>query len=214
MNILDFLPWVLVDAPGCPDIVAQRAVVDAAREFCEHTNAWNVLTDPIILIDRSASYDLDVPTDGEIVKVMAVYGPLRPLVAKSLNDLGRIMPNWQSATSALPLYFNSAGGRTQVTVYPTPLLANRAKVTPRVVYKPSLLAATLPDDLVSDCREALVDGALARLMLNANKTWSNPQLAGVHSQRFGLAMEDKRMQVLLDNTEGSVNVQPAAPFGL
>ena len=88
MNITDFLPWILGDVPGCPDIVAQRAVVAAAKEFCEGSNVWNVLTDPIVLVDGLAGYDLDIPTDAEIVKVMAVYGPERRLIAKTLDEIG------------------------------------------------------------------------------------------------------------------------------
>jgi hypothetical protein len=50
--------------------------------------------------------------------------------------------------------------------------------------KPSTSAAGIDDDIFNEYREAIVHGALSRLMLSPKKPYSSPPLATYHQQQF------------------------------
>jgi hypothetical protein len=214
MTLDDFLPLLLVDVPDVPDVSAKRAILDSAIEFCGETNAWHEVQDPFTLIDNQDIYDIEAPTDGAVARVMALWGPTRPIVPKSMAQISHLIPGWQSATSSLPLYFNSAPASSQVRVFPKPLQANRAQLTPRVAYKPAMFASTLDDALVADYYEAICLGARARLHAQVGKLWSSPQMATALAQAFTAKIIDTRIAMTFDRAPAQLSIEPARPFGM
>jgi hypothetical protein len=214
MTLDDLLPRLLVDVPSCPDFTAKLALVDAAIAFCEKTNAWNEIQDPFTLIDGQDIYDIDVPTDAQVARVMSVWSATRPLIPKTMAQITALMPNWQSAVGSAPLYFNSSTSSTQVRVFPKPMQALRAPLTPRVAYKPTLAATTLDDQLVNDYLQPLLIGAKSLLMLQRNKPWSDPQMAGLLAQGFAEAITEARIDITHERVESDIVATPGRPFGL
>ena len=73
-----YLPEVLVDVPGCPDIVAVNAVRNAAIDFCEKSQVWQYdFTAKVSLVAAQAVYALTPPT-GARVNMVTYLGFLAP----------------------------------------------------------------------------------------------------------------------------------------
>lgn len=214
MLLDDILPHILVDAPGCPSPVARRALLNAAIEFCDFTHAWNEIQDPITLIDNQHTYDVDLPTGAAVALVMSIAKPSGEIHPRTMDQVKAWLPDWQTASSTSPTVFASPSSKSQVRLFPTPKDAQRLRVTMRVAYKPTITATELPDDLVNDHLEALVHGALTRLMAEPGKAWSNPGLVGYHRDQFELAKNNTRADQLSENVSSETRIEPARPFGL
>ncbi|MEO8296347.1 MAG: hypothetical protein ABI574_00925 [Burkholderiales bacterium] len=208
MKAADLLPRLLVSVPGCPDVTAVLALVDAAIDFCRETNAWNEFQDPITLIDKVGAYDLEAPSDARPLAILGAWVSGRELVPKTTAQLNLVMPDWQTALGSEPVFFNSGTSNQSVRVFPIPMGARKAKLTLRVSYTPTMAATTLPDELVADHHEALISGALARLASTPGRAWSNPGLAGYHQGMFDTKKIDARINLFHDNTPGTVTVTP------
>lgn len=208
MNTADLLPYLLAEVPGVPDVTAKQALTMAAIEFCRETQAWSELQDPIAVIDKIHTYDLEPVTGASIVTVKQVWAADRELVPVTLAKLVEVMPNWQTAQGSDPVYYNGAADWSSIRIFPTPINANRQKLTLRVAYQPSLTATTLPDFLVNVYLEAILSGAKARLMLMPQKAWTNPELGGYHKGLFDAAIVQSRIDDMHERHPGTITVRP------
>lgn len=208
MLIDDILPQLLIDAPECPDPVAARALIQSAGEFCRDTMVWNIFPDPVPLVDEQAVYTIVVPAGSRAVAVMAAWVNGRELKPKTLAEISRTLPGWQTATGSEPVLFNSQQGEDSVRVFPIPLQAAGAPLLMRVAVEPTDAATELPDTLMAPYGEAVIQGALARLMLQPRKPWSNPDLGAFNGTRFASAKTEARIKVLHDGAPGSLRVAP------
>lgn len=59
---------VMVTVPGCPDMVVDRALARAARQFCSDTHAWRVTTEPQPVIQGLREVQLGTPTNTSILR--------------------------------------------------------------------------------------------------------------------------------------------------
>lgn len=212
MLIETLLNQLLPDMPGCPDITAINALRNSAIELCKETFCWNVIQDPFQLADLQSAYDIDVPTDAAVVRLMEVTMAVGPLLPKTMVEIGLLLPGWQSAQSSRPIYYNCAPAPTTIRVFPTPMNALRQTVTLRVAYQPTLSAETLPDTVVNDQFETLLDGARARLFAMPGRAWSNLPLVDFYNTRFAAKKCDLRISQIHENVVGSLSVQ-SRPFG-
>jgi len=212
MDIADLLPELLVDAPECPDATARAAILGAAIELCNDSLVWNEIQDPIALIDEIPTYDIDTPSQAEVVAVMGAWLPSGPLLPKTLSEIVQMYPNWQAASSPSPEYYNNVPGNSTIRVFPIPVNAQRAPMTMRVAYAPIRTADELPDALVRAHQELLMRGARARLMLQPRKPWSDARLGAFNAELFAAGKVDERIKVTHDGTPGSMTVK-AREFG-
>lgn len=212
MDIDDLLPQLLPEVSGCPSAIARNAIRNAAIEFCRDTHAWNLIQDPTTLIDLQHTYDIDVPEDAKVAAVLAIWDAVDKLRSKTMSEIEEALPDWQTARSPRPLYFNSSSGDGTVRLFPTPYLSQRARVTMRVAFVPTRTATTLDDDMVEDNFEVLMAGAKARLMAMPG-AWANPQLAAFNGGRFEAGKVDARIKVLHEGVVGSLYAKPRR-FGL
>lgn len=63
---------VLVAAPGCPDMVAERVLARATRQFCMDTHAWRHTTPDVPVFKGHREIWLDVPRDTTIQRLFWV----------------------------------------------------------------------------------------------------------------------------------------------
>jgi hypothetical protein len=208
MKTADLLPYLLAETPAVPDVTAKQALTLAAIEFCRETLLWDELQDPITVIDKVHTYDLEAPTDAGIVAVKQVWAADRELVPVVLAKLVQVMPNWQTAQGSDPVYYNTAADWSTVRIFPTPMNANRQKLVLRVIYQPTVTSTTLPDFLVNNYLEALLSGAKARLMAMPQKAWTNNDLAAYHKGLFDAAIIQARIDSIHERSPGTVTVRP------
>lgn len=212
MNISDFLPFVVNDLPNCPSIIAKQGVLLSATEFCQRTLCWSEFQDPILLVNKTAEYDLEAPADAYVYQVRNVYLGGRELTPVSMAELQDRLPDWNTATGSEPNFYNRISGRSTIRVFPTPVDVQKgAEMLMRVCYTPVFSASTLPDFLFTHYMDPVVAGAKSRLMLSPGTSYSNPELAAVNRTVFENAIVNAVAESLHEGVIGSVTAR-AIPF--
>ncbi|MET3134957.1 hypothetical protein AAKU55_005260 [Oxalobacteraceae bacterium GrIS 1.11] len=202
-----FIPHILPSVLACPDFSIRSAIIEAAIEFCGDAGAWTETLDPIHMSAGTHSYELDVPKDARALVVKNVWARNGALVAKTMDDIAALMPDWQSAQGT-PAYYNQQDW-DELRVYPTPGDGDAGgTLSVRASLAPTRGASTLPNFLVERHFQTIVAGALARLMLVPGQGWSNPQLAAYFKNEFRLACANAKVELFHDRVACNLRVAP------
>lgn len=212
MKIEELVKYVQPEVPGCPDPNIERAIVFTADEFLRYSHAWNVTSDPFVLEDGVSDYDIDIMPGSLPISVSKVWTQSLELAPVTMDQLALVLPNWQTATSTEPRYYNMVKGFGTMTVYPIPAEPLTTQLTVQAVYTIKNTSTTVPDQIVDHYLETISAGAKARLMLMPGVAWSNPQLAAMYRQQFAVGMSNARIETMKSRTPGSMRVRPIA-FG-
>ena len=210
MNIEALHTYVLPELPGAPDVLVSQALLLATIEFCVESLAWELIQDPVSVLDKQNELDVEVPRDARIVLVKDVWMANRRLLPVTMAELQERLPDWQTATGSDPAYYNASIDWKTIRIFPSPLNANRAKLTMRVALAPELAAKTIPDELGIKYLDALCSGAKARLMLMPDKAWSNAQVGMYHRRIFDDGVTKAKVESFLDRVQGQTAVRPVA----
>lgn len=208
MTLEEFYPYILVEAPGCPDPLINLNLVAAAIEFCTKSLAWTAFTTAIPLVEAQSDYVITAPADAQALMARDVWVDGSRMVAKTADELAQVLPNWQTDTGTTPAYYNSAAARGSIRVYPKPVGVTTQALTMRAAFIPTPAATALPDFLGQYHMEAIASGAKARLLNMPNVQWSNIALGVYHRQIFDNAIVDARIVELHDRVQGSMTVAP------
>lgn len=209
----DLLPQLLPEVAGCPDATARQALLNAAIEFCRHSGAWDEVQEgAVTLRDGKSVYDIDADGDARVLLIKRVWHQWGELVPKSQAELGLVLPNWQTAQSNVPVYYNAGDDGQALRVYPIPVNSQGLKLSLRAAFVPRMDAQLLPDRLINEWFEPLLSGAKARLMAMPKRAWSEPQLAAYHRGLFESAKTDARIAADADGAQASGRVR-VRPFG-
>lgn len=195
-----FLPRVVAAAPGLPDVAAQSYLRDAAIRFCE-ASGW--LEREAILPMARGVYDYPVvPADCErVVRVVAV-------------SIRRHIPHegWHDERNFDPrrdVLEDGCGFRIEALETPDVSVwidregdaCDRLRV--RYVAAPTHDACRLDARLAEEWGQALVDGALADLLLLPEQPFSDPRLAAMYRGKFDAAILRARTRRLRGRTGGA-----------
>lgn len=182
MKSLDaFAPNIRLYAPGVADPTMYFAIRQAAIEFCERTRLWRYEDDFAVTADDCES--ILAPNGSEIHEIEAVFFNGVELDPKSTSWLDDHMRGWrQGELSGLPKYFTQTEPNT-IRLVPQ----EAGTVGLHVWLKPSQYADELPDWMVDQHRETIAFGALARVLLIPNQSFTNPELGAA----FGSAFQGK-----------------------
>lgn len=201
INLRQFLPLVMPHAPGCSDFAATFNLRLAAIEFCERTLCWRHMTTVPINRDGRA---LTAPPYAAIHRIeSAVFNGETKLEPLQFSDVDE--KTFEDTAGTPPKYITQAQYNT-VRILPY----KEGTLTLSLFLKPvngSEIAEDI-DGIVSDAydvvpefiykmhAEQIAAGALARLLVQPNKPWSDTNKAMFYTQRFEQAM-DKHFSVSL-----------------
>lgn len=217
-----FLSGILIDVPGCPDLLVEREVRNAAIEFCRRSFAWRQQLDPIAVTANVGTYSLESPMmEARVVKIYsailttlsadpAIAAPsVKKLHSKTVQDLDSACPGWRLSQSP------SASSHIAETTFFTQESADTILLAGMPVVDGTLqiLGALVPlrtasgmDSWVSEqYYEAICHGAKARLMAIPHKPWSEPNLSVWHTGEFDKAISGA-------NVEASTAFQADSPI--
>lgn len=172
------LPLVLPFAPGCPDLIAEEEIRNAAEEFFDRSKAWRVWTADQDTIANQADYLPTLPANTRLVK----------LIAAKLDglDLG-IDDSEGDVSTGLPLAAYTYD-MANVTLWPAPTSAGQ-KLKVNLALTITSAATGLDDNLFNAYRLQIADGAIARLAAHEDKPYSNPGKAGMHGGKFNESID-------------------------
>jgi len=164
---------------GCPSVTIERAVLNAAIDFCLRTHAWQLALDSASVDASDFPYEIPTPTDAELHRVLTVIAgdvALQPVAADSLDAEGV----WREIEGPPRVWLME--DQDNLIIHPLPSVSVDLLV--RASFKPSRTAISIPDFLASDHYETIQSGALSRLLMMPKREWTDINLGAVHAQKF------------------------------
>jgi hypothetical protein len=201
-----FIPHILPSAIGCPDFSVRSAIVEAAIAFCTESHAWTETLDLLYLSNGTHSYELDLPKDSRAVLVKNVWCANGELAPATMEHILAAIPTWQTARGT-PRFYNQLNWE-ELRIYPIPNNPASSALTVRAALAPKRTATTFPDSFADRNFQAIVAGALGRLLLVPGQAWSNAQLGEYYKSEFRLAVGSAKVELAHDRVVGSTRVAP------
>lgn len=172
----DFYPWVLPSVPGCPNPTLDLHIRQSAIEFCRRTLCWVRTLDPVEANGMDIRFDLDLPSQTQGVKLMAV----------AVNGLEYLLVDTQRG---LQLVRQGSGAdfsftQDKLTLDVHPLRQRGDSIEVDMALAPSFNAGSIETDVASPHIQEIAQGALATLQMMAGVAWSDPGLAAVNRAVF------------------------------
>ena len=172
----DFYSWVLPSVPGCPNPTLDLHIRQAAIEFCRRTLCWVRTLDPVEANGMDIRFDLDLPSQTQAVKLMAV----------AVNGLEYLLVDTQRG---LQLVRQGSGAdfsftQDKLTLDVHPLRGRGDSIEVDMALAPSFNASSIETDVASPYVQEIAQGALATLQMMAGVAWSDPGLAAVNKALF------------------------------
>lgn len=166
----DLLPSISLFAPGAAIPAVYFAVRQAAIEFCERTRLWRFADEFEV---ASADDDpLLAPSGSVIHEIEEVRFEGQKLAPKTTRWLDDNCLGWRENTyTGTPAYVTQTEPNVLFLVP-----RGTGTVSLSVWLKPAQDADDLPDFIVDQYRETIAHGALARLLLIPNQSFTSPEM--------------------------------------
>lgn len=193
---------------GCPEPTVDQAIMDAAIEFAEKSQIIFTQEAPIPLVDGRATYYVFPEFGLDLDMVRAVHCGTRELIRLTPNSQHDNVPDWRTSMSSEPTHYSTFTSSGEITVYPKPTSVNGATLRVQATWHPSMTATSFPDEMGKKYFKEIAEGAKAKLMMMADRKWSNPQLAIVCERKFEDGALDARIRALHGNAAGTITARP------
>jgi hypothetical protein len=184
----DFLPDVLVHVPGCPDPVAEHALLRAAQEFFETTRLWMEWLREQYTVAGLMDYPRVLPNQADLVRLERATLNGRQIEVRSEEDLPA---DWQTYPQTVCTGVHTTD---RETLYLVPSTQDGQVLLVQASLKPSDDATGVEDHLFAHHAKHIACGAVAALKYHAEKTYSDPANAIVYRAKFEDAMNTVEFQ--------------------
>ena len=206
VNIDELLNEVLSEAVGCPIYTARDRIRWAAIEFCKQTG-----------VSVETTSELDIEADEDIIELPSPSVSVRPwqvVWMKTTN--GTVWPQdrrslveqnakHEGLSGEFPLsYVRLAYNRVQFI--PKPDIATAEALTIHCSYIPQRDATRIDAILIDEYRDAIVHGALYRLLKMSREEWADPSEAKERLTWFSIAQSEARALADKDFSTGEQTV--------
>lgn len=178
MKYSDLFVYVLTEAAGCPEFTAERAIRDAAIDFCARTDLYRAEPMTLIAVPGISEYTLDAPTGTEPNHVAAVLRNGRPLQKMVFDDAYMLI---EQSDRSPPTYF-AQYDNASLLLGPKPAVKESLKVLYSL--KPTQSSTSIPDTVGIENRETIIHGALFRLNMMAGQPWANGNAAQANNTLY------------------------------
>lgn len=199
-----FFPRLLPSVIGCPEPLAQQALLDSAIEFCGRSLAVTTTLDAVTLTAGIASFEVETPTNTTIAQVLNLWYDGRELDAAPYSEATAI-----ASADGEPRYYygEDIDEVFNITLMPAPDRTVRSGVIVRAALKPTRSATTVHNILFERYAPAIVDGAMAILMAIPDQSYSNEQKALVLGSSARHKANAARTDALHGRVQSSMSVK-------
>ena len=184
MPLVNFSTFVKEVAPylaGCPTAVIESQIRKVTIDLCERAKVWVVTLPSVPTIPGDAVYALaPVVVEAEVssVETLSLTTPtvtkeLTPQISRPITDPGPGEP-----------YAYSQPTSASVELFPTPDAASYT-LGGRVAIRPTDIATSCEQFILSDYRRAIFHGVLYELMEMPDRPWSDEKGAIRHGKQWG-----------------------------
>jgi len=169
---------VLVDVPSVPSFMIVNAVRRAAIELCEQAQVWEQSDDALVAVKNLQEQDLPLPNNADLIQVVSIH---RKGIELTPVPLGDIFTMQGAGGTGEPTHY-AVDTMVSARLHPTPSITE--SLTCRLSLKPKSTATSVPDEITTRWRNALVNGAKHFLLLMPNNEWSDPERAMYYRKLF------------------------------
>jgi hypothetical protein len=173
-----FLKDVMPHVPGCPEPVAEHALLRAAQEFFDTTRLWKVWLGDLTTEADTTEYPLLLEEKSELVRLERATLDGREIEVRAEDELPA---DWLTYPSTVCTGVHTTDRETVVLV---PAQAADLVLKVQASLKPANNATGVADEVFDHCVKQIACGAVAALMEHSGKTYSDPVGAGVWRTRF------------------------------
>ena len=167
------LPDVIPMAPGCPDMLIENAIRSSTIELCEKAGVYKKELDVITTTANIYEYDLEPPSGTAVHKINWVTHKGIDLEPLSTSLLETRKPKWREAAYAgTPEYFVKVT-QSLFWLVPVPNVTTTSSTYVHVQLKPTHSSTSCDSDVMNDYRDAIVTGAVFRLLRMPSKDWTD-----------------------------------------
>ena len=175
------IPEIAPHLYGCPDMLIKNSIRSAVIELCEKANVYQAELDPLTTVSGIYEYDLEAPSGTNVHKVLWVTHEGKDLEPVTSALIEQRLPKWrQTDQHGVPLYFIKQTS-SLVWLAPIPATTGISSTIIRAILKPTHSSSSCDNDVMNDNRDAIINGALNRLLRIPNRDWTDFK----HSQVYG-----------------------------
>lgn len=178
MTFDDLLPYILPHAKACPESIALLNARLAVVELCEKARVWKDYQSGVDTVADTTAYAY-APAEGQrVVELLEVtlegidVPVVTPKIGRSRMRCGESGPYVFGTLIGFELH---------------PAQAEDMEILTYSVVAPTRAATTIPDAF-ERFAEGIAQGALARLLADKDKAWSDPNGAVVAASRWSQAL--------------------------
>lgn len=203
-----FLPDILPYVRNCPDPTIEAAVRSTVIEICEKTEIWQLELDPISAVAGQWEYDLEPPSGSIVHRILTAIDengkPLEPVTSALMEHRD---PDWRNTPSRPRFYIK----RDQSLIWftPPPAVAISNAYLLRVVLKPTVVSTSCDSWIMTDFRDAIVNGAISRLTQMPDRDWSNFKTSGLMFAKY----QDQLVEIEKRARQANEGVVPIVGYG-
>lgn len=196
MRYADFTDEIRRDCVEAPFETIERETRTAAIEFCQKSRFWTEHRVVEVKVGES-DVRLKPSQEGRVDQVLkADY-----LLNGSTYRLAKVMDRRIGSVvdTGLPRAFSEGRKGTTPLIRLYPGSKEAASLDLYVVLVPQRDSRMIPDHIGEEWRDAIVHGALSRLLLQSGKPWTSPEKAAYHKHEFALAVRNARQEAASDS---------------
>jgi hypothetical protein len=176
IDLSRFQPYIY---PALPELSDMEFIANTRRaciEFCRQTQVWQIDLEPIDIVAGKHVYDLVLPKDAELSKVMSVIAEEIDLIPIAKERKSRVF-------GYSPCYSVNIQTK-QIALETTPKSNVVGGLQIRVALKPAIASFQVPEILLTDYSEAISCGALGNLCSMVGRPFSDLQRAAAYREDF------------------------------
>jgi len=178
-------PDILPHVPECPLFEIEERARQAARDFCRRSYCWRSATVTLLTtVADQVLYTYVNPDQAELNAVHSIWDGATELDVALPGEYDDTQPDTSSSSWKVMV-----DSETQLRVTPPPD-SSGIVVTGTVSFVPSISATGLPSLIFDKYRLQIAAGAIALLVVQPKKPWSNPGAAMFHDARFEQGITD------------------------
>lgn len=198
---------LLLAAPGCPGILAERLVRMAADEFCRTALVWKTRQPLLDMRIGRYEYTAAPPENARVAMILSVSCEKSRLAPALAENLAVENPNWRRYYSETPTRYVMERFDT-VRLIPIPNRDADGVVELETALAPAEDAEGLEDFLWERHGADISLGARAMLLDMESRPWSDRESAMLLGRRFRAAMSRARANSIREEGCASMGVRP------
>lgn len=176
------------------DPVVERAVRNAAIEFCQDSWIWREYGSPVSITSGESRVDLEIPAGADLATVISVSLDGITLDPESGDALSRYHPRWDTDRGAPKRY--TQVDPSYLILSPVPDANYVDQLVICYALMPKRTSTGFPDWIANQWWDGIVAGAVARLMLTSNRPWSDLKVGPIKRRIFDDAVAQAKESAL------------------